>query len=160
MATAYDYYRTNYPGWGTTQLQFSAPPTPNFQPLPSWSGYDYYRAHAYNPDYGLYSSVMNRARDSGYGGFDTHEAKVWQRRVYSGLVNLAEILPSEIGAAAAYEAYRMWKHHRAMLFDPLGGASEREREALMALATGEGEISIVFRGQGEECDVEDPMFRF
>ena len=48
------------------------------------------------------------------------------------------MLPEEIGAAAAYEAYRMWKHHRTALFDPLGGAIEREREGLIGLAVAEG----------------------
>ena len=48
------------------------------------------------------------------------------------------MLPAEIGAAAAYEAYRMWKHHRGVLFDPLGGVLERERDALVGLAIGEG----------------------
>ena len=48
------------------------------------------------------------------------------------------MLPAEIGAAAAYEAYRMWKHHRGPLFDPLGGVLERERDALVGLAIGEG----------------------
>lgn len=30
---------------------------------------------------------MNRTRDMGYdGGYDIRDAKVWQRRVYSGIV--------------------------------------------------------------------------
>ena len=49
-----------------------------------------------------------------------------------------EMLPAEVGAAAAYEAYRMWKHHRGALFAPLGGLSDRERDALIGLAIGEG----------------------
>ena len=48
------------------------------------------------------------------------------------------MLPAEIGAAAAYEAYRLWKHHRGVLFDPLGGVMEREREGLIGLAVAEG----------------------
>lgn len=65
--------------------------------------------------------------------------------IFDEQVNLAEILPGDIGAAAAYEAYRMWKHHRRQLFDPLGGASEREREALIGLATAEGRVDIAIR---------------
>ena len=47
------------------------------------------------------------------------------------------VLPNEIGSAAAYEAYRSWKHH-AMLYQPLGGDSTREREGLVGLAVAEG----------------------
>ena len=51
--------------------------------------------------------------------------------------------------AAAYEAYRMWKHHRPILFDPLlstGGSAgiERVREGLVGLAIAEGKLSFVF----------------
>lgn len=146
--SSYDYYRTTYPGWGQSQLQFRGPPAPVFQPLPSWSGWDYYRAHAYNPDYNLYSDIVNRVRASGYtGGFSVSEAKAWQRRVYSGIINLAEMLPGEIGAAAAYEAYRMWKHHREVLFDPLGGSMERERDALIGLAIGEASRLWAYSGR-------------
>ena len=100
---------------------------------------------------------MDRVRAIGpNGGYDMSDAKAWQRRVYSGIVgltptlcsesiahscdqvNLAEMLPPEIGAAAAYEAYRMWKHHRGILFDPLGGSVDRERDGLIGLAIGEG----------------------
>lgn len=105
---------------------------------------------------------MNRTRDFGpNGGSDMSEAKHWQRRIYSGLVciilgsissfpsnlfpqvNLATLLPQDIGKGAAYEAYRMWKYYRAPLFDPLAssgmsGSLERVREALVGLAIGEG----------------------
>ena len=58
-------------------------------------------------------------------------------------VDLSQLLPQDIGMAAAYEAYRMWKHHRGVLFDPLlsggtVGAIERVREGLVGLAIGEG----------------------
>ena len=54
-----------------------------------------------------------------------------------------QCLPQDLGVAAAYEAYRMWKYHRADLFDPLystGGSNavERVREGLVGLALGEG----------------------
>lgn len=143
MQTAYDYYRTTHPGWGTNSFHFRAPPQPAFQPAPTWSGWDYYRAQAMNPDQNLYYTVMNRTRDFGPGGgAGMREARHWQRRVYSGLVNLSQLLPADIGMAAAYEAYRMWKHHHGVLFDPLltaagPGAMEREREAMVGLAIGE-----------------------
>ncbi|GJE92308.1 hypothetical protein PsYK624_084620 [Phanerochaete sordida] len=144
MAGSYDWYRSNLPGWGSSQMRFREPPMPAFQPLPSWSGWDYYRAHAINPDQNLYYTVMNRTRDLGpTGGGDLEQARVWQRRVYSGLVDLGQLLPQDIGMAAAYEAYRMWKHHRPVLFDPLlsgggpTGGMERVREGLVGLAIAE-----------------------
>ncbi|EKM54450.1 uncharacterized protein PHACADRAFT_258301 [Phanerochaete carnosa HHB-10118-sp] len=138
-----EYYRTTLPGWGTSQLRFREPPVPAFQPLPSWSGWDYYRAYAINPDQNLYYTVMNRTRDFGStGGAGTNEARLWQRRIYSGLVDFSQLLPHDIGMAAAYEAYRMWKYHRRVLFDPLlssgaTGAIERAREGLVGLAIAE-----------------------
>lgn len=141
--SSYDYYRTSLPGWGSSQMRFREPPPPAFQPLPTWSGWDYYRAHAVNPDQNLYYTVMNRTRDLGpQGGADVNEARLWQRRVYSGLVDLSQLLPQDIGMAAAYEAYRMWKHQRSVLFDPLlssggAGAIERVREGLVGLAIAE-----------------------
>jgi hypothetical protein len=47
------------------------------------------------------------------------------------------MLPSEIGHAAAYEAYRTWTHHSPM-YEPLSGDMERQREALVGLAVAEG----------------------
>lgn len=110
MQTAYDYYRTTHPGWGTNSFQFRSPPQPAFQPSPTCtfdrltstlffsdtvcscrlgSGWDYYRAQAMNPDQNLYYTVMNRTRDFGPGGgAGMREARHWQRRVYSGLVRI------------------------------------------------------------------------
>lgn len=124
------------------------------------SGWDYYRAHAINPDQNLYYTVMNRTRDFGpSGGGGISEARIWQRQIYSGIVrqpmhssgnllteskvNLSQLLPHDIGMGAAYEAYRMWKHHRPTLFDPLLssgaiGSLERVREGLVGLAIAEG----------------------
>ena len=56
-------------------------------------------------------------------------------------MNLTQLLPADIGFAAAYEAYRYWKHHNRMLFEPLAGVIEREREALVGLAIAEGKNS-------------------
>jgi hypothetical protein len=53
-------------------------------------------------------------------------------------VNLSQLLPADIGVAAAYEAYRYWKHHNRILFEPLGGEIEREKEGLVGLAIAEG----------------------
>lgn len=51
---------------------------------------------------------------------------------------------ADIGSAAAYEAYRMWRHHHGTLFGPLGGERERERECLVGLATAEGTFTAYF----------------
>jgi len=135
---AYRYYQTAYPGWGTSQFQFGSPPLPAFQPGPSWGGYDYYNAYAINPDRSLYYNVMNRLREFGAtGGVGLHDARKWHRRIYSGLVNLGQALPADIGSAAAYEAYRTWRHHHTILYDPLGGGREREKEAMIGMAVAE-----------------------
>ena len=52
-------------------------------------------------------------------------------------MNLSQVLPADIGAAAAYEAYRVYKYRRAHVFDPLGQDVERQREALIAMAIAE-----------------------
>lgn len=44
--------------------------------------------------------------------------------------------PTEIGHAAAYEAYRTWMHNRSM-YEPLGPDMERQREGLIGLAVAE-----------------------
>ena len=38
-----DYFRQN-PAWATAQWQPPRPPAPSFQPEPSWSGYDFFKA--------------------------------------------------------------------------------------------------------------------
>ena len=61
-----------------------------------------------------------------------------QCRADQGLqVNLSQVLPADIGAAAAYEAYRVYKYRRQHVFDPLGQDIERQREALIAMAIAE-----------------------
>ncbi|KAI0633285.1 hypothetical protein C8Q77DRAFT_776759 [Trametes polyzona] len=151
---AYNYYQTTMPGWGTSQVwvprlivrrtrlegsvqfQFGAPPQPPFQPQPSWRGYDFYNAHAINPDPSLFDSVMTRLRDILGMGVGHHEARHWHRRVYSGMVPLSQLLPEDIGAAAAYEAYRTWKHN-SFLYEPLSADRERQREGLIGMAVAE-----------------------
>ncbi len=49
--------------------------------------------------------------------------------------------PLEVGAAAAYEAWRTWKAHYGVYGQPLSGDRERQREALTGLAVGEGMLS-------------------
>ena len=53
------------------------------------------------------------------------------------------MLPTDIGAAAAYESWRNWKHHYAIYGQPLSDDRERQREALIGLAVGEGEFSAL-----------------
>lgn len=45
--------------------------------------------------------------------------------------------PSEIGHAAAYEAYRTWIHNSS-IYEPLSGDVGRQREGLTGLAIAEG----------------------
>jgi hypothetical protein len=53
------------------------------------NGWDFYCAHAVNPDQNLYYTVMNRTRDIGPNGeIGMNEARIWQRRIYSGLVSM------------------------------------------------------------------------
>ncbi|KAL4243920.1 hypothetical protein ABKN59_010612 [Abortiporus biennis] len=135
---AYRYYQTAYPGWGTSQVQLGAPPIPNIQPLSSWNGSDFYNAFAVNPDPSLYYSITSRLREfAATGGAGLHEARSWHRRIYGGVVPLTQALPVDIGAAAAYEAYRVWRHHHNVMFAPLNGEIEREREGLIGLASAE-----------------------
>lgn len=51
-------------------------------------------------------------------------------------VPLTQLLPQDIGAAAAYEAYRMWKHN-SFLYEPLSADRERQREGLIGTAIAE-----------------------
>ncbi|KAI9456297.1 hypothetical protein F5148DRAFT_1224467 [Russula earlei] len=131
---SYNYYRYA-PGWGTHQFQIGAPPLPAYQPLPSWTGQDFYSAHAmgFDPDY--YHNTISRL-SSGMGGFGKHEARMWHRRAYAGLGEVTRMMPQEIGAAAAYEAYRQVKYG-TNVYQFLYSDYERQREALRALAIAE-----------------------
>jgi hypothetical protein len=54
---------------------------------------------------------------------------------------------TQLGAAAAYEAYRTWVHNDN-LYDSIDGRDELQREALCGLAVAEGKLSLsitVFR---------------
>lgn len=48
------------------------------------------------------------------------------------------MLPSDVGAAAAYEAWRNWKYHYGVYGQPIADDPERQRDALIGLATSEG----------------------
>ena len=96
---------------------------------------------------------MNLGRD---------EARYWHRRIYSGLVRisffsepcapdaymyalktpLTQVLPSDIGAAAAYEAYRTWKHN-SFLYEPLSADREQQREGIIGMAIAEGAYDVI-----------------
>jgi len=148
-----DYYR-NAGGWGTNQYQFPAPLAPNFQPQPSWGGMDFFRAHAASPDLSLYNHAWNRVRDySGHGdsglGVGMNEARHWHRRAYGGLGNATQMLPSEIGHAAAYEAYRTWIHNSS-IYEPLSGDIGRQREGLIGLAIAEATRLLQFTGRSRD----------
>ncbi|KAL4243921.1 hypothetical protein ABKN59_010613 [Abortiporus biennis] len=135
---AFSYYQNAAPTlWGTSQYQLGPPPTPTFRPNAAWSGLDYYRAYSLNPDISLYSSIWNRIRASPLDPtFSSGPIRSLHRQIYSGWVDLFSVLPSDLGAAAAYEAYRTWKYH-TLLYQPLGGDPEREREALVGFAVAE-----------------------
>jgi hypothetical protein len=49
-----------------------------------------------------------------------------------------EVPPEELGAAAGYEAIRIWEYHHNLYQAPLNHDLDREREALGGLAIGEG----------------------
>lgn len=48
------------------------------------------------------------------------------------------MLPAEVGAAAAFEAWRSWRAHYGIYAQPLSAEPERQREALVGLAVAEG----------------------
>lgn len=131
---AYSHYRSHAPGWGTQQFQLGAPPLPNYQPQSTWTGQDFYSAHA-GGDPSLYQNTITR-NSSGMGSVGKHEAKVLHRRAYAGLGEITHMLPQEIGGAAAYEAYRQVKYGSSM-YQFLHGDYERQREALRGLAIAE-----------------------
>ncbi|KAJ7287366.1 hypothetical protein C8J57DRAFT_584021 [Mycena rebaudengoi] len=147
---SYSHYQQNVPGWGTNQFQFGQPPQPSYQPQPNWRGVDYYNAHAINPDLSLYDNAWNRVRQSSLEqGVGMHEAKIWHRRAYGGLGELGQMMPADIGHAAAYEAYRTWIHNSS-LHEPLSGDPERQREGLIGLAVAEATRLLQFSNRGME----------
>jgi len=72
-----------------------------------------------------------------------HEAKHWHRRAYGGLGEVNQMQPTEIGHAAAYEAYRTWIHNSS-ISEPLSGDVERQREGLAGLAVAEASRLLQF----------------
>lgn len=53
-------------------------------------------------------------------------------------VDITTLLPSDLGAAAGYEALRLFNYHRTIYRQPLMDDREREEEALAGLAIAEG----------------------
>ncbi|KAH9851334.1 hypothetical protein C2E23DRAFT_733076 [Lenzites betulinus] len=149
---AYNYYQRSVPGWGTSQFQFGSPWVPSFQPQPSWGGMDFYRAHAINPDPTLYNSVMSRAPQFSTMGLGRHQAYRWHNSVYSGTVSLTQLLPPDIGAAAAYEMYRTWKHN-SFLYEPLSADRAQQREGLIGMSIAEGKSTRLWQYTGRAGDV-------
>ncbi|KAH8109351.1 Piwi domain-containing protein [Phellopilus nigrolimitatus] len=143
----YDYYRGG-PNWATAQWQSMVPPTPSFQPQPSWGGLDFFRARSGLADTALYNSAWSRVQsvqDAAGIGPSLVEAKRLHRRAYGGLGDILAMVPADIGAAAAYEVWRNWRYHYGILAQPLSGDEERQREALIGLAVGEGVVqSLIF----------------
>jgi hypothetical protein len=133
---SFNHYRHN-PGWGTQQFQLGAPPLPGYQPLSSWTGQDFYSAHALGADPYLYQNTISRM-SSGMGGVGKHEARHWHRRAYAGLGEVAHMMPQEIGIAAAYEAYRQIKYS-TNVYQNLYTDYERQREAMRAIAVAEAQ---------------------
>ncbi|KIJ49382.1 hypothetical protein M422DRAFT_27748 [Sphaerobolus stellatus SS14] len=136
----YDYYQNSLPGWGTEGYQTSGimPPRPSYQPQPNWTGADYYSAHADSlRDSSVFNYVWSKVRDLFTGGVSRSHARHWWKRVYGGLVDPSQLLPRELGAAAGYEAFRMWEAHNGIYALPLSEDRERQREALIGIAAAE-----------------------
>jgi len=131
---AYNYYRYA-PGWGTQQFQLGAPPLPTYQPQPTWTGQDFYSAHAMGYDPNYYHNTISRL-STGLGGFGRQEARMWHRRAYAGFGEVTRMMPPEIGAAAAYEAYRQIKYGTSV-YNFLYEDYDRQHEALRAMAIAE-----------------------
>ncbi|KAG8716271.1 hypothetical protein FRC08_009682 [Ceratobasidium sp. 394] len=142
----YNYYRQYNPStWGTNDYVFGSPPAPRYQPQPQWRGSDYYRAHNDGiQDSSAFEYVWNRMKSRVTGTVSRREAQSWHRRVYGGLTDVATMLPTEIGAAAGYEAWRFFDHHRGIYRQPLMDDRERETEALVGLAVGEAEKLLTY----------------
>lgn len=121
---------------------------PGYQPLPSWTGQDFYSAHAMGGDPYLYQNTISRL-SSGMGGVGKHEARSWHRRAYAGLGEVTHMMPQEIGFAAAYEAYRQFKYSTSV-YNNLYTDYERQRDALRALAI--AEASRLWQDTGRGID--------
>ena len=147
---AYEYYRNSLPGWGTSQFQLGAPPMPAYQPQPTWTGLDFFNAHAYNPDPSLYQSVMGRLGSFSGIALDHRSAQYWHNMIYSGLTPLTQALPADVGGAAAYEVYRTWKYNTS-LYAPLSADRMMQREGLIAMSI--AEATRLWQYTGRPMDV-------
>ncbi|KAJ8494549.1 hypothetical protein ONZ45_g13207 [Pleurotus djamor] len=97
-------------------------------------------SHKPDSNRSLFDHAWGRVRNYTPGmdewGVGLNEARYWHRRVYGGYNNGEPLSPSEIGHAAAYEAYRTWIHNTS-IYEPLSGDLERQREGLIGLAVAE-----------------------
>ncbi|KIM31925.1 hypothetical protein M408DRAFT_6928 [Serendipita vermifera MAFF 305830] len=137
----YGYYQQQAPGWGSAaEYQPMPPPMPAYTPASNWGGYDYYQAHTGDTDRSLFDSIWGRFKSAlGFStqGYSRQHAKQLYRRIYGGMADLMEVPPEELGAAAGYEAVRIWEYHHNLYQAPLNHDLDREREALGGLAIGE-----------------------
>ena len=62
----------------------------------------------------------------------------------AALTKVAAASIDDIGAAAAYEAYRMWKHN-SFLYEPLSADRVQQREGLIGMAIAEGTYLLIVR---------------
>lgn len=99
---------------------------------------------------------MDRASLFSGTGISHGHARRWRDSIYSGMVcqslleprsssltphlckvPLTQLLPNDIGAAAAYEMYRTWKYN-SFLYEPLSADRGQQREGLIGMAIAEG----------------------
>ncbi|KZO92592.1 hypothetical protein CALVIDRAFT_540859 [Calocera viscosa TUFC12733] len=139
---SYSYYRTAQPSyWGTAQYHFPSPPTVSYVPQAGWTSRDFYNAHSSwalggNADSTVFDFVWSKVKNMvGVAGMGREEARFWHRQVYSGMVNLNTVLPSDLGGAAAFEALRFFEHQH--FYNQSSYDIDREREAVMGLAIAE-----------------------
>ncbi|KAG8835039.1 hypothetical protein FRC17_005661 [Serendipita sp. 399] len=146
----YGYYQQQAPNWASSQFEPLPPPMPTYHPSTNWRGYDYYQAHSGDADRwfvdpftmtsSLFDNVWGRFKSAmGFTtqGYSRQHAKQIYRRIYGGVADLLECSPEELGAAAGYEAIRLWEYHHNLYQTPLNHDLDREREALGGLAIGE-----------------------
>ncbi|KAG2153661.1 uncharacterized protein EDB93DRAFT_1248563 [Suillus bovinus] len=133
--------------WDKKELRFGRPPSIQFQPQPSWGGYDYFRAHAPHIDPTIFNQVYSKLSSANITpvGTGINEARTWHRWVYGGLCAINVLTSQEIGYASAYEAYRVWIHNN-VLYEPLCAEIERQREAYIGLAIAEAIKMYIISG--------------
>ncbi|KAG8749965.1 hypothetical protein FRC14_000916 [Serendipita sp. 396] len=136
----YGYYQQQAPNWASSQFEPLPPPMPTYHPSTNWRGYDYYQAHSGDTDHSLFDNIWGRFKSaigSTTQGYSRQHAKQIYRRIYGGVVDLLDCSADELGAAAGYEAIRLWEYHHNLYQTPLNHDLDREREALGGLAIGE-----------------------